>query len=235
MSRLTELLKQHNLDTTKQINRGPRQTRSYNSWNQPPDPVWIAACKVFAEFYGSKIHCETSYESAYIKCGKEKCSSHYLYLHNEDNVDYYAYTWPGQNYLTSKVLLPIDVLHELIKVKAAELEAARKKRFEKIQSPRDAVRITFRDLGIEVAMVGGCPRVDIGPCEIEFRASKEDSDPKVGVFFTYRSTNYAHEIALTTLSIADPLFSKKVQAIAANGKNLNKLMLGEVQSESLNS
>lgn len=230
MSKLKELLKQHDLTTIAYLNRGNRPQRG---WNQAPDPVWRAACDTFVKFYGDKVHCETSYESAYIKCGK-RCDSHYMYLHYEDNATnaVYGYSWPGQNYLVSKNLLTIDVLHEAIKTKEAELAAARKKRFEKIQSPRDAIRVTFRDLGIKASMVGGNPRIDCGPCDVEFRASKEDSDPKVGVFFVYRA-HYAQEIAITTLSIADPRFNKQIEAIAFNANNLNKLMLGEVQPKSV--
>jgi hypothetical protein len=81
-------------------------------------------------------------------------------------------------------------------------------------------------------MVQGNPRFNCGPCDMEFQASK-DNDPKVKVAFIYRNS-YVHEILLTTLSIADPEFSKKVEALIFNAKNMNKLMLGEVQPKSVN-
>lgn len=230
MSLLTEALREHNLSTAKEIIRNTTSSRhNYGSWNQTPapDPAWVAKCDILKKAYGSKVSCEQRYESAYIKCN-DNCW-HSIY----GNGDGFAYSWPGQNYLVANTPVPIDVLHKVNKLKEKELEAARKKRFETIKSPRDAVRLIFRDLKIkEVTMVGGHPRLNCGPFEIEFKASNESSDPHVKVSFVYR-THYVHEILLTTLNIADPDFSKRVEAIVSNGQNLSKLMLGEVQPKAV--
>lgn len=222
MSKLTELVKQHGVTTIQ-----------YGTWAKLEKANWAGQRDVLVKEYGDKVKCdETSYQynpsyystSANITCNKE--CSHYLYMCAEG----FAYSWPGQNYLISKTPVPLDALHALIKTKKEELASARKKRFETIKSPRDAVRLIFRDLHTKVNMHQGNPRIDCGPFELEFKASKDDSDPKVKVSFVYREY-YVQEQLLTTLSIADPNFSKKVVALVSNGKNLSKLMLGEVQPE----
>lgn len=222
MSKLTELLKQHNLSTTKNLSRG---SGSYGyGYNKGPDPAWVPKRDLLIQTYGAKVNCETNYAHATIKCKDNWDCAHYVYTHE----DQFAYNWPGQGYLLSKMPIPIDIFHEICKVKKEELEAARKKRFETIKSPRDAVRILFRDLNIKnVSMVGGSPRLNCGPFDIEFAAGT-DNDPKVEVAMVYQ-TNYVNKIKLITLSVADPDFNKKVEAIVANGQNLNKLMLGEIQ------
>lgn len=215
MSKLTELFRLHDLAVVKQRNLGARS-------------AWGPKRALLIKTYGDAITCEEIGTYAWIKC--DACSgSHHLY--SEDNS--FNYGWPGQGYLASKTPLPLDTLHELIKTKKEELEAARKKRFERIKSPRDAVRLIFRDLGVNVQMVSGHPRFDCGPFELEFKASKDDSDPQVHVSFIYREY-YVKETLLTKLSIADPDFSNKIEAILYNGKNLNKLMLGEVQPKLVN-
>jgi|SRR5882672_6215184 len=214
MSKLTELLKQHGLTTTPDY----AQTAAFN----------LAEAKaVYPDLKTYDNWQKTPPTSGYIECKREGCrrGSHY-FEHLADKT--WRYSWPGQNKLISKKLLPLEIWHEIIDAKASELEAARKKRFESIKSPRDAVRIIMRDLGIKVNMVGGNPRVDCGPFEIEFRANKEESDPVVHVLFVYRAY-YVKEIAVTKLTIADPDFTKRVQAIVTNGTNLNKLILGEFQ------
>jgi hypothetical protein len=224
MSTLKELIKQHGLSTVQ-----------YGTWTKLEKADWPAKRDILVKAYGNKVKCDEpnygSYSSYYstsasISCN-DKCN-HYLYMVTEG----FAYNWPGQNYLVSKSPIEIDVFHELIKVKTEELALARKKRFETIKSPRDAVRLIFRDLGTKVNMVQGNPRIDCGPFDLEFKASKDDSDPKVGVSFVYREY-YVKEQLVATLSIADPNFSKKVEAIIFNGKNLVKLMLGEVQPKSV--
>lgn len=213
MSKLTELFKQHELTLTPDYGQAA--------------PFNLAEVKAF---YPDVKTYESSWDkrppsSGYLECKRKGCRGSHYFEFLADKT--WRYSWPGQNKLISKKMLPIDLWHEIIDAKSAELEAARKRRFEKIQSPRDAVRILFRDLGIKVTMTAGNPRLDCGPCEIEFRASKDDSDPHVKVVFVYREY-YVKEIILTTLSIADPSFNKKVEAIVYNGQNLNKLMLGEI-------
>lgn len=210
MSKLTELFKQHDLSLSKDRNYNGKIDRD-----------------ALAKVYGDKLTPKDSYSTsqdyyAYIKCSNQ--CTHWLYASTGNTL---VYSWPGQTYLVAKAPLPLDLLHELSKLKKDELEAARKKRFEKVKTPRDAVRVTFRDLGIEAAMVSGVPRLDCGPFEMEFATDEEN--PQVDVTMVYRSTNYVHKIALTKLTIADPNFNKKVEALAFNGKNLNKLMMGEIQ------
>lgn len=213
MSKLTELFKLHELTLTPDYGQSA--------------PFNLAEVKAF--YPDVKIH-EDSWNkrpptSGSFECKRKSCKGYHYFEYLVDKT--WRYSWPGQNKLISKKMLSFELWHEIIDVKSAELEAARKRRFEKIQSPRDAVRILFRDLGIKVNMVGGNPRLDCGPFETEFRASKDDSDPHVKVFFIYHGY-YVKEILLTTLSIADPGFNKKIEAIAHNGQNLNKLMLGEI-------
>lgn len=232
MNKLKELLRQHNLSTIGELSRNS-YNYGYGAGNAP-DPVWVPKRDLLRQTYGDKVQCEEKYAHATIRCkatpenpNNYECS-HYIYVHE----DSFAYSWPGQHYLISKTPIPIDVFHELIVIKSAELEAARKKRFETIKSPRDAMRILFRDLGTKVSMVAGNPRFDCGPFDIEFQASKDDSDPKVQVSIIYRS-HYVNEIKLVMLSIADPNFNQKVEAIIFNGANLNKLLLGELQPQPL--
>ena len=208
MSKLTDLFKQHDLALSGDRNADGKVDR-----------------EALTKAYGDKLVPKDQWSSdcyASIRC-EPKCS-HWLYAQKDGSL---SYSYPGQKHLISKVPIPLDVLHEAIKLKDEELEMARKKRFERIKTPRDAIRVTFRDLGIEVSMVGGCPRLDCGPFDMEFFADEENPQIKVGL--VYRSTNYAHKIDLTTLTIADPNFNAKVQALAFNGKNLNKLMMGEIQ------
>jgi hypothetical protein len=228
VSKLTDLIKQHGLATIQ-----------YGTWTKLEKTDWPAKRDSLVKAYGNKVKCDepnygsyNGYNSYYstsanITCN-EKCN-HYLYM----CVEGFAYSWPGQNYLISKTPISTDVFHELIKAKTEELALARKKRFETIKSPRDAVRLIFRDLDSKVNMVQGNPRIACGPFDLEFKASKDDSDPKVTVSFVYREY-YVKEQLLTTLSIADPNFSKKVEALVSNGKNLSKLMLGEVQPKLVN-
>lgn len=209
MNKLTELFKQHGLSLSKERNYSGKIDR-----------------EALAKIYGDKLTPKDTYQRddyyAYIKCDN-KCT-HWLYASTGNTL---VYSWPGQSYLVSKVPLSLDLLHELTKLKNEELEAARKKRFEKIKTPRDAVRVTFRDLGIEAPLVGGVPRLDCGPFDMQF--STDEENPQCKVTMVYRSTNYVHHIDLTTLTIADPGFNKKVEALAFNGKNLSKLLMGEIQ------
>lgn len=212
MSRLTDLFKQFNLSTIKHPYSGRDR-------NNPQPPI---KQNELMKVYGEMVRCEGQY--AYITCNPQ--CTHYLYSHDES----FAYNWAGQSYLVAKAPLPVDVLHELIALKSKELKDARKKRFEKIKTPRDALRVTFRDLNIEVQMVSGVPRVACGPFEIEFHAGEES--PQVEVSIIYQS-HYINKMVLTTLSLADPGFNNKVQAIVFNGKNLKNLMLGEIQPKPL--
>lgn len=182
------------------------------------------------------VHTYTSWNNAKPEWGYiEKCcksASHGIHCLGAAG---WGYSWPGQGYIVSKVLLPIDILHQLLKLKESELAEARKRRFETIKSARDAVRVTFRDLKIKHTLVSGSPRVDCGPVELEF-AGDVDS-PKVEVSFAYRGTGYggylSHE-TIVELTVADPTFNSKVQALINNSKNLKKLVLGEVQPENVN-
>lgn len=216
MSKLTDLLKKHSLTT---ISYGQ------NGGGKMLDRA------VLVKLYGDQLRCESYYAS--VPCPIEdehgKHYSHSFYAQQDGSM---AYSWPGQGYVVSKGLLPIDVLHEIIHTKKAELADARRKRFEKVKTPRDALRVTFRDLGIKANMVQGVPRVDCGPFELEFFADTEN--PQVKVTMVYQS-HYVNKIELITLTIADPSFNKKVEAIVTNGKNLKKLMLGETQPKSLES
>jgi hypothetical protein len=208
MSKLTELFKQYNLSTVKRIENNGQTLNRYS----------------FLNFYGEKLRWKEYY--AVISCEIEK-HSHYFYVQKDGSM---AYSWSGQGFLIAKEPLPITVLHELIKTKEDELKAAQLKRFERVKTPRDALRVTFRDLGIKANMVQGVPRIDCGPFELEFFADQEN--PQVEVSMVYRATTrryYVGKVKLTTLTIADPGFNKKIEALVFNGKNLNKLMLGEIQ------
>ena len=217
MSKLSELLKQHGL-TTGELDYSARAPLNVDELIK-----FYGKVETYKEWNSNKV------SSVWLACTNSCKDTHYFYQVGS----HWMYRWPGQSYLVAKALIPLDVLHEVCKAKEDELKEARKKRFEKVKSPRDAVRVTFRDLNIKHQMVGGSPRIDCGPFEIEFKASNDDSNPQVDVAMIYRSY-YVEEIQLIKLSIADPDFNKKVQAIATNGKNLKKLMLGETQPENVN-
>lgn len=219
MSNLKELLKEYGVElmmgltSTAPLDRdelikvyGSGHVKTYDSWRKEK-PTW-----------------------AYI----EDCSCKQSHSIHGLDVGRLAYNWPGQSYLVANKPIPLETLHKLITVKNKELAAARKKRFETIKSARDAVRVTFRDLKIKHSMVAGSPRVDCGPIELEF-AGDVDS-PKVEVSFTYRSGygGYLQKETLVELTVADPTFNNKVQAILDNTNNLKKLILGEIQPVSVN-
>lgn len=231
MGELTKLLEQHGLTTIHKIHEGGKNGRidrtTYSLIKQayPHLDEWVDE----PHSYGRPPGRDAVWWACPESTRQERYCSHSLY-HLVDGS--WAYSWPGSNYVVSKQLITVDLLHQLAKTKKAELAEACKKRSEKIRSPRDAVRLTFRDLGIKHTMVSGLPRIDCGPFSVEFDASK-DGDPKVAVNYIHRSSHYVNKTELTTLSIADPSFSKKLEVIAYNCANLNKLLLGEAQPKSL--
>lgn len=239
MSKLTELFRQHSLSTVKHAYHGEQPARSYGYYDrqQPEKDLWGSGRAALVAAYGDKVKCENKYAS--FACN-DKCT-HFMVVHLQVDpehkelppVQMFGYSWAGQGYLIAKTPLSADLLHELNTLKEDELKAARQRRFNTVKNPRDAVRLTFKELGIETTAVSGNQRVDCGPFDMEFQASK-DSDTKVEVVFVYRTTNYVREIKLVTLNIADPDFAKRVEAVVHNGKNLNKLMLGEVQPKPVN-
>lgn len=221
MGKLAELFKLHDLGTIKEM-------KSTISVTSERDQI-LELYSPFVEIY-SETNCKDRYAS--IWCGRNRrskedagCNEFHSLWKNFDGT--WIYGWAGGSYLTSKKLLPFDVLHELNDLKKAELEEARKKRFEKVKSPRDAVRIIFRDLEIKHKMVGGDPRIDCGPFNLEFRADKKS--PKVDVVIVYHTSNYVNVLPVISLTLADPFFNNKIEAIIANGTNLVKLLTGEVQ------
>lgn len=211
MKRLTEIFKLYGLTTTNRIDHSMRYTFSDRE------------CLIKA--YNAGLNVRSSQNYASLTCNSN--CSHWIYKHEKG----FAYSWSGSHYLVAKDPLQIATLHELNELKEKELKEARQRRFHTIKSPRDAVRVTFKDLKIDCSMVGGVPRINCGPFEIEFGTSKDDS-PKVEVTMVYRGY-YVNRIPLVTLTVADPEFNKKAEAIVFNGKNLAKLLLGKLQPKSL--
>ena len=128
MSKLTELLKQHGL-TTGELDYSQRSPLNIEELNK-----FYGKVGSYTEWNSTKV------TSVWLEC-KGSCKDHHYFYHVGLN---WAYKWPGQSYLLSKTLLPLDILHEVCAAKASELKEARKKRFETIKSPRDAVRVTFQ-------------------------------------------------------------------------------------------
>ena len=218
MSKLTDLMKEYGISTQKGYpERAPLNIPEIK--------------KVYGEVVEVEVsnHWRTSLpDYVWIKCPTPKCEGFGSHQIIAVVGGAWAYRWAGQSYLISKNLLPIEVLHNLSALKKAELAEARKKRFETIKSARDAVRVTFRDLKIKHDIVGGSPRVNCGPFWLEFAADTES--PSVPVSIVYRDS-YLNKIELIVLTVADPKFNNKVQAIIHNGQNLNKLLLGELHPE----